>query len=84
MNRPMGLIFDLDGTLLDTLATLADAFNHALECMGHSPHPLENYRQIVGDGSRTAVCRALPSTKNNEEEKRAQEEAKLNNLDFKL
>ena len=70
MTRPKGLVFDLDGTLLDTLATVADAFNQALEYMGYSPHPVEDYCQIIGDGARTAVCRALPSTKNDEEVER--------------
>lgn len=68
MSRPTGLVFDLDGTLLNTLATLADAFNQALEAMGHSPHPVEDYRQIIGDGAWTAVCRALPSASQNDEE----------------
>ena len=68
MKRPLGLVFDLDGTLLDTLASLADAFNQALQVRGHAPHPVEDYRQIIGDGARTAVCRALPSNSQNDQE----------------
>lgn len=54
------VIFDLDGTLLDTLEDLADSFNYALK-MHHFPlHSSSACRMFVGDGARTAVERALP------------------------
>ena len=60
MKRPRGIIFDLDGTLLDTLASLASAFNRALIELNHPVHPVNEYRHIIGDGARTAALRALP------------------------
>ena len=68
MKKPKGLVFDLDGTLLDTLSSLANAFNSALDQMGHPPNPVANYRNIIGDGARTAAYRSLPPANQNEEE----------------
>lgn len=55
------VLFDLDGTLLDTLEDLARSGNEALEGLGFPPHPLEAYRHFVGDGVRTLVSRILPA-----------------------
>ena len=60
MQSPDLVIFDLDGTLLDTLASLAEAFNESLSAMGHAPHPVESYRYFIGDGARVAAERCLP------------------------
>lgn len=54
------VIFDLDGTLLDTLEDLGTAVNHALSLMGFPPHTLAEYRQMVGHGVRNLVAQALP------------------------
>jgi len=54
------VIFDLDGTLLDTLEDLADAGNNTLAALGYPIHPVDSYRQFVGDGVATLVRRALP------------------------
>lgn len=54
------VIFDLDGTLLDTLADLAESANAALQAVGAPPHPLASYRQLVGGGVRRLMERALP------------------------
>ena len=54
------VIFDLDGTLLDTIADLAAATNFALRAYGHPQHEVEKYRYFVGDGIRKLVERALP------------------------
>lgn len=54
------VIYDLDGTLLNTLRDLAEAFNGALEERGFAAHPVDAYRYFVGDGARMAVVRALP------------------------
>lgn len=55
------VIFDLDGTLLNTLADLGNAVNHVLIKHSFPPHELEAYRFFVGDGARMLVSRALPS-----------------------
>ena len=51
---------DLDGTLLDTLADLADSMNAVLAGMGFPEHPRDAYRGFVGDGVRALGVRALP------------------------
>ncbi len=53
-------MFDLDGTLADSLADLANATNTALKKLGCPPHPLDSYRHFVGDGARELCARALP------------------------
>lgn len=53
------LIFDLDGTLVDTRLDLATAVNHALQQLGRPPLPLAVLTGFVGDGARTLVARAL-------------------------
>lgn len=54
------VIFDLDGTLLDTLGDLAAAGNYALEQGGFPTHPKRDFRYFVGDGRRNMVLRMLP------------------------
>ncbi|MCU0560246.1 MAG: HAD family hydrolase [Desulfobacterales bacterium] len=54
------VIFDLDGTLLDTLGDLAEAMNAVLAGNRLPTHPLEAYRYFVGDGMAQLVRRALP------------------------
>lgn len=55
-----GLLFDLDGTLLDTLQDLGDAMNRVLAARGWPTHPLDAFRYFVGEGARTLVSRAIP------------------------
>lgn len=55
-----GIIFDLDGTLLDTLADLANSVNAALRHYGHPTHPIPAYKQMIGNGARNLVRSALP------------------------
>ncbi len=57
-----GLIFDLDGTLLDTLQDLADAANASLTHFGFPVHPVKSYRYFVGEGLHTLVQRILPDS----------------------
>jgi phosphoglycolate phosphatase len=57
------VLFDLDGTLADTLADLANATNWALTQLGCPTHSLESYRYKVGDGNRQLCERALPADK---------------------
>ncbi len=54
------ILFDLDGTLLDTLEDLATAANRALGTLGLPAHPTDAYRVFVGDGLRTLAERILP------------------------
>jgi phosphoglycolate phosphatase len=54
------VIFDLDGTLLDTLEDLADSMNHVLNDRRFPTHPTESYRYFVGSGAAMLVSRALP------------------------
>lgn len=60
------VIFDLDGTLLDTLQDLADSMNVALSHFGFPVHELEKYRHFVGDGMENLVRRAVPDTAKND------------------
>lgn len=60
-------IFDLDGTLLDTIADLAAATNFALAHYGLHTHKEEEYKFFVGDGINKMFERALPEDKRNEE-----------------
>lgn len=53
-------IFDLDGTLLDTLDDLAGAMNAVLTRHGFPPYPVSAYRGFVGEGIEALVRRALP------------------------
>lgn len=55
------IIFDLDGTLLDTLKDLALSVNAVLRQHGFSEHPVASYRYFVGDGIDILVRRAFPA-----------------------
>lgn len=54
------VIFDLDGTLLDTLEDLSDSVNYALRRFGYPEHPVDEYRYLVGNGITRLIERALP------------------------
>lgn len=54
------VLFDLDGTLLDTLEDLADSMNAALASRGWPVHPVKSYRYFVGDGFEVLVRRTIP------------------------
>ncbi len=51
------IVFDLDGTLVDTAADLAASMNHALVAAGHAPVPGEAVRHLVGHGARRMIMR---------------------------
>ena len=59
------VVFDLDGTLLDTLQDLANAVNYALEQQGMPKRTLEEVRQFVGNGVRLLMIRAVPDGERN-------------------
>ncbi len=54
------VIFDMDGTILDTLEDLKNSTNYALKQSGYPEHPLENIRQFVGNGIQKLIERAVP------------------------
>jgi len=54
------VIFDLDGTLADTLTDLAEAMNYALQQLDCPAHPVQAYRYMVGSGRRQLCRAALP------------------------
>ena len=55
-----GIIFDLDGTLLETLEDLKDAVNHVLREHGYPERSLQEIRRFVGNGARRLMEQALP------------------------
>jgi len=61
------VIFDLDGTLLDTLEDIGDCMNHALAGMGLATRSREDYRCFIGGGAAALACRVLPESEQSEE-----------------
>lgn len=60
------IVFDLDGTLINSLEDLADSANHVLEQHGFPTHPVDAYRYFVGDGVRMLIERILPKEERND------------------
>ncbi|MDO9152471.1 MAG: HAD hydrolase-like protein [Paludibacter sp.] len=54
------IIFDLDGTLLDTIEDLANSVNFALQQHQFPPHPVDVYKLFIGNGVNKLIERALP------------------------
>lgn len=61
------VIFDLDGTLLDTLQDIANAANTVLANNGFPIHQIDDYRRFIGSGINKLISRALPRDKQNPE-----------------
>jgi len=55
-----GILFDLDGTLLDTLEDLADAVNYALDVHGYPSRTIEEVRRFVGSGAARLIALSVP------------------------
>ncbi len=53
------VLFDLDGTLVNTLSDLANATNAVLKRHGYKTHPIERYRTFVGNGARRLISDAV-------------------------
>ena len=62
----MLIIFDLDGTLINTINDLGQACNHALSACGFPTHKTKDYPQLVGNGINRLIERALPEEHRNE------------------
>lgn len=56
---PVGVIFDLDGTLLDTLDDITASLNHALACLDRPPLHRDQVRRMVGEGLPALIFKAL-------------------------
>lgn len=54
------IIFDLDGTLVDSIEGLATAMNKVLEARGYPQHRVDDYKRFVGNGIKKLVMRGLP------------------------
>ena len=63
----MTIIFDLDGTLLNTIDDLGYACNYALEQTGYPTHKIEDYPRMVGNGINNLIRRSLPESERSEE-----------------
>lgn len=61
-----GVIFDLDGTLVNSLEDIADSMNNVLRGHGFPTHCLEEYKLFVGRGMKNLVVRALPDNARDE------------------
>ena len=61
------VLFDLDGTLLDTLGDLANSMNSVLDRLGYPQHPIDAYKYFVGDGILELAKRVLPEAHRNQE-----------------
>lgn len=59
------VIFDLDGTLLNTLEDLTDSVNYAMEKYGFPVHTIEEVRSFVGNGAPKLIERSIPQGKEN-------------------
>jgi phosphoglycolate phosphatase len=58
---PKAVLFDLDGTLLDTSEDIGDSVNRVLARHGYPTHSIDAYRTFIGDGVEMLILRALPS-----------------------
>lgn len=59
MPLPHGVVFDLDGTLIDSRSDIAEACNHVLQWAGRERLPVETISSFVGDGARALIARAF-------------------------
>lgn len=61
-----GVIFDLDGTLVNSLEDIANAMNSVLQGLNYPTHSYDVYQYFVGSGLRNLVSKSLPATHNTE------------------
>jgi phosphoglycolate phosphatase len=60
--QPLACVFDLDGTLVDSLQDIAESLNHCLELLGLPTHPVPDCRYLVGEGIPKLCQRAIGET----------------------
>lgn len=60
MTKYKAILFDMDGTLLDTLSDMTDAVNHVLTAHGYPARTAEEVRSFVGNGAARLIARAVP------------------------
>ena len=65
--KPKFIIFDLDGTLADTVVDIGSSVNFVLSQFDLPIHEISDYKQMVGDGFRVLVERVLPQDKSNDD-----------------
>ncbi|MDR3584468.1 MAG: HAD family hydrolase [Desulfosporosinus sp.] len=63
-----GIIFDLDGTLVNSLEDIADSMNNVLQKYGFPSHELQAYKHFIGNGIKNLVREALPKASKEEEQ----------------
>lgn len=63
-----GIIFDLDGTLVNSLEDISDAMNSVLTGLNYPTHTYETYQYFIGSGLRNLVSKALPATNNSDDQ----------------
>lgn len=66
MSKYKGIIFDLDGTLLDTLTDLSNSVNDVLLANDFPTHSKDDYRKLIGKGFRDLITRSMPDNINEE------------------
>ncbi|MBW1753474.1 MAG: HAD hydrolase-like protein, partial [Deltaproteobacteria bacterium] len=67
MMKYEAVLFDLDGTLINTVDDIGDAANRVLSNRGFPIHPISTYYQFIGEGVKVLFTRALPQEKRNED-----------------
>jgi len=63
-----GIIFDLDGTLVNSLEDISDAMNTVLTGLKYPTHTYDTYQYFIGSGLRNLVSKALPASNNSDEQ----------------
>lgn len=66
MSKYKGIIFDLDGTLLDTLTDLSNSVNQVLLASDFPTHSKDDYRLLIGKGFKDLITRSMPDNVNEE------------------
>lgn len=63
-----GIIFDLDGTLINSLEDIADSMNKVLQDLNYPTHSYDVFQYFIGSGLRNTVTKALPVSNNSDEQ----------------
>ncbi len=78
MKKYKAVIFDMDGTLLDTLTDLRISLNHSLKVCGYAEHTEDEVRSYIGDGMGALILRALPDSLKPDESAEAEDFREIN------